>query len=429
MNILVVDDEKLNLFIARDYINSIMEKCNIILCSSPNAVMGFLETEEIDIVLLDIVMPGMSGIDVLESIRDRKEYNNIQVIMLTSLGDKESFKKCFEMGADDYILKPIDLTEFSARLKAAVKTRSNTLILKEMFEQIKTQNQELKELNKRLEDTRFHMIQKEKLASIGELAAGVAHEINNPIGFIGSNLETMGNFVAKIMNVVGSYKEFVNSVKPFSGDSTKLKEQIERLENTERKNKLDFIVNDLQDIIKDSRDGIERISKIVQSLKGFARTGLEDEKNYNDLNKIIDEALLIVRNEAKYTIDIENKQGEIPEILCNKGQIGQVILNILLNAIQAIKSQERTGRGCIIVETLLEGKHVCCRITDDGPGIKKEIIGKIFDPFFTTKDVGRGTGLGLSISFDIIVKKHSGEFFVSSEPGKGAAFTFKLPIG
>lgn len=179
MNILVDDDEKLNLMIAKDYINSIFDKGNVILCGSPYEVMGILADQEIDIVLLDIVMPGMTGIEVLQFIRDKREYNNIQVVMLTSMSDKELFKKCFEMGADDYILKPIDLTEFSARLKAAVKTRSNTLILKEMFEQIKTQNKELKELNKKLEDTQFHMIQKEKLASIGELAADVAHEIYN----------------------------------------------------------------------------------------------------------------------------------------------------------------------------------------------------------------------------------------------------------
>lgn len=427
MNILVVDDEKLNLTIARDFIHSAMGEWNVILCNSPFDVINIIEKNNIDIVLLDIMMPGMDGFEVLQEIRSIKEYNNIQIVMLTSLGDKENFKKCFEIGADDYLLKPINITEFTARLKAAAKTRSNALMLKEAFEQIKHQNKELKDLNKKLEDTTFHMIQKEKLASIGELAAGVAHEINNPIGFIGSNLETMSVFLEKIQKVVGSYRELVSSIKSGQDNPETIRDKIQQTEEIERKNKFDFIMSDLSSIIKDSQDGIERVSKIVQSLRGFARTGFEDEMNYCDLNVIIDEALLIIQNEAKYSIDIENIKGMIPEVFCNKGQIGQVLLNIVVNAIHAIKSVERADRGKIRLETYFDEGFICCKITDDGPGIGEDVIGRIFDPFFTTKDVGIGTGLGLSISYDIVVKNHKGELVAESEPGKGAEFTIRLP--
>ena len=427
MNILVVDDQKFNLIMAKDYIHTIMNNCEVLLCNSPFEVVEILENVAVDIILLDIVMPGMNGINVLQKIRERKEFDDIQIIMLTSLADKENFKQCFESGANDYVLKPIEITEFSARLKAAVKTRNNTIILKEMYEHIKKQNTELQILNRKIEDTQFHMIQKEKLASIGELAAGVAHEINNPIGFVGSNLETMQSFINKIINVVSCYKEFVNHVRKLPDNSTFLKNHIDYLETVERKNKVDYVVTELNEIIKDSRNGIERVAKIVQGLKSFARTGLENEKLDSDLNKIIEEAMLIVHNEAKYTIDINCNFAKTPDIFCNRGQIGQVVLNIMVNAMQAIKSQKRSDRGKIVIDTCQENGLVCCRITDDGPGINSEVLGKIFDPFFTTKDIGQGTGLGLSISYDIIVKKHNGEFLVESEPGRGATFTFKLP--
>lgn len=428
MKILVVDDDKLNLLFAKNYIKSTLGECEIILCDTPGDVMGILETQNIDIVLLDIIMPNISGIDILSAIREKKEYNDIQVIMLTSMGIHECFTKCFEIGVDDYVLKPIDPTIFGARLKAAVKTRKSALLLREMFEKIKEQNRNLTEMNKKLQETQFHMIQKEKLASIGELAAGVAHEINNPIGYIGSNLETMHSFVDKIINMVTCYREFVNEVKPYSDSIDILKSRIADLENTEQKCKLDFILNDLKDIIVDSVSGVERVTKIVHSLRNFSRAELEDELSKNNLQKIIDEALLIVKNEAKYSIDIEEIKNEIPDVLCSKGHIGQVILNLLMNSIQAIKEQNREDRGRITISTYQDGRYVCCDIKDDGPGIPKDVIGKIFDPFFTTKDVGKGTGLGLSISYDIIVEKHKGELLVQSEPGKGALFTIKLPI-
>lgn len=427
MKVLIVDDEKFNLVVANDLIAQSDIYCETILCSNPWEVADILNSNNIDIILLDINMPVLTGIDLIRRIRENSEYRTIQILMLTANTDQESFKTCFELGANDYILKPINPVEFSARLKAAINTRTNTIMLKEMLQRMKEQNIELKEVNQKLKDAQFHMIQKEKLASIGELAAGVAHEINNPIGFIGSNLETLGVFVQKINNVIVAYRELVERLSHSEG-CLELTEPLNHILELEKKNKLDFILSELDGVLGDSRDGIERVAKIVGSLRSFARSGMEDTMEANDLNKIIEQAMLIVRNEAKYSVDIETKLDLIPDVTCNGGQIGQVVLNLLVNAVQAIKEQERKDRGRIIISTYKENDYVCCRVEDDGPGIDYKIISKIFDPFFTTKEVGKGTGLGLSISYDIIVKKHKGEFKVESEPGKGTVFTFKLPL-
>jgi signal transduction histidine kinase len=292
-------------------------------------------------------------------------------------------------------------------MKAAVKSRQNTLILKE---------------------TQYQMIQKEKLISIGELAAGIAHEINNPIGFIGSNLETMQNFIKRIQQCVESYRELTELVSNNNASLDELKNKAKEVTELEWKLKLDFIVDDLGSIIDESISGIERVSKIVQSLNAFSRTAAENELTYNSLSSLMDDALMIVRNEAKYTILVETFYDEHQDAPCNKGQIVQVMVNLLLNAIHAIKTTHENQMGHITIKTYTENGFVCCSITDDGPGIPDSIKDKIFDPFFTTKDIGQGTGLGLSISLDIIAKKHNGELTYINEPAGGTTFIFKLPL-
>ena len=428
MKILVVDDEKFNLTVANDFIKKSNIEGEVTLCNDPVKVMSMMAENNFDIVLLDIVMPKMTGIDVLKQLRSNPEYNNVQVLMLTSLTDNESFKKCFENGADDFINKPIKEVEFFARFKAAVKTRNNAQMLKEMFERIKKQNKELKDLNKTLEDTQFHMIQKEKLAAIGELAAGVAHEINNPLGYLGSNLETLSRFISKIQTVGKEYRYFMDNLdlNKLPLEKTIIDKHILNIKEAEKNLKIDFVVTEIGEIIKDSKDGVNRVSKIVQSLQHFAKTGFEDEMAVYDLNMIIDEAILILNSDLKKVATIERRYDIMPQILCNRSQIGQVVLSLITNSLQAIKSQNRLD-GEIIIETFQERNMICCSICDDGPGIEENITNKVFDPFFTTKEVGSATGVGLSISYDTIVKKYAGEFLFESIPGEKTIFTFKLP--
>ena len=429
MKILVVDDDRFNLTVANNFIKETSVEYQVTTCNNPLEVKKLMDENNFDIILLDIVMPGIDGIHVLKQIRSNPEYDNVQILMLTSLTDNDSFKKCFEYGADDYINKPIKDVEFFARFKAAAKTRNNALMLKEMFERIKKQNKDLKELNKTLNDTQFHMIQKEKLAAIGELAAGVAHEINNPLGYVGSNLEVLSNFVLRIQKMIAEYKELVQSVVSNSSimEINEISEIITNLRELENKLKVNFVLKELEEIISDSRDGVNRVSKIVKSLQNFAKTGFEDEMILNDLNIIIDEATLLLNSDLKNVARIEKKYGAIPNILCNRSQMGQVILSLITNSLQAIRSQNRLD-GQIVIETFKAKDMVCCSISDDGPGVEKSIISKIFDPFFTTKEIGSATGIGLSISYDIIVKKYNGEFDDESIPGKKTVFTFKFPI-
>lgn len=187
-------------------------------------------------------------------------------------------------------------------------------------------------------------------------------------------------------------------------------------------------MKDIDGLIHDSKDGIEKVTEIVKSLRNFAHTGLENEMNYCTLGEILEQVLLIVRNEAKYAVEIKITNFDTPDVYCNRSQISQVFLNIILNAIQAIKQQKRTDLGNVFIKIYKEEEYVCISIKDDGPGIPKENLSKIFNPFFTTKEVGQGTGLGLSISHDIIVKKHNGILNVTSDIGEGSEFIIKLPM-
>jgi len=428
MNILVVDDEKFNLRMAQDLIQSNIPDLHVSLCSVPEDVLQKLQEENIDIILLDIIMPRITGIDILKQIRSNKEYNDIQIIMFTGITDKESFKACFENGANDYINKPIDFTEFVARINASVKARQNILALKEMNHTMTTQYHKLHVITQQLKDTQFNLIQKEKLASLGEIAAGIAHEINNPMGFISSNLDTINRYMQKIKNIVLLYRSFAELASDETTTRIDLLKEKTLIDDMERKQKIDFILDDLTTVVHESSEGVERVTKIVQSLRTLARTGMENEMAYNDLSQILDEALLIVKHEMEFVATIDKQIASSLYLLCNKGQIGQVMLNILLNAIQAIKVQNQNSLGAISIMAYSSEEYVICKISDTGPGIPEEHLSRIFDPFFTTKDVGSGVGLGLSVAYDIIVKKHNGELSVTSTIGKGTTFTIKLPL-
>ncbi|MCE5286782.1 MAG: response regulator [Pelosinus sp.] len=425
MKILIVDDEKFNLVMAQKIIEEHLPEADVVLCNSPHKVFTILETEKIDVILLDIVMPDIDGVEILKQIRGCEEFKDIQILMFTGIKDKDSFRICFENGADDYISKPINLVEFVARLRAALNTRINLVMLKDTLVKMAEQYNTLHKVTNELKEAQFYLVQKEKLASLGELAAGVAHEINNPLGFVASNLETISLYLNKIKESFTLYRKCAKSMN--SSDLEVAIAAKNAAEEYERKNKIDFVMGDLGAIVKDSREGTERVAKIVRSLRNFAYNGNEEEMTSNDLHQIIEEVLLIAKNETKYVANIEKSFGVIPPIRCEKSQIGQVLLNLLINAAQAIKEQQRSDMGHLRIETYVEGPYAVCKVQDDGPGIAEEHLGKIFDPFFTTKEVGSGTGLGLSIAYGII-KRHNGEFSVESKLGQGAAFTMKIPL-
>jgi len=264
------------------------------------------------------------------------------------------------------------------------------------------------------------LFQQEKMAAIGQLAAGVAHEINNPIGFVNSNLGTLGKFVDRILMYLNKCEEVIQRISG-DGANESVHQCAAELRNVKDQLKLDFVIGDLKNVVAESLEGTERVRKIVSDLKGFAHAD-DGKMQYANLNAGLDSTLNIVWNELKYKCDVKREYGSIPDILCHPMQLNQVFMNILVNAAQAIEN-----RGEIAVRTWSEDGSVCVRISDTGVGIPRENLSRIFEPFFTTKEVAKGTGLGLSIAYDI-VKKHRGTIEVESEVGKGTSFTIKLPV-
>jgi len=287
-------------------------------------------------------------------------------------------------------------------------------------------NDQLTKTLRKLEHAREQLIYSEKLACIGQLAAGVAHEINNPLGFICSNMEITRKNFGDFREILSAYRDFALLVPDLSAED--IIEKIRRLKALESEKDLDFMLKDQGDMFDDIEDGLERISEIVTGLRAFARQGLENVFEEYDLNKGMHNALLLARNDIKYHADVKLDLGEIPLIQAISSRIDQVLLNIILNASSAIKEKKMEKPGLITITTDTENGFVKCRIEDNGIGIEKKNIGKIFDPFFTTKPPGQGTGLGLSIAYDIVVNQHGGQILVESMPMMGTCFTILLPV-
>ena len=284
----------------------------------------------------------------------------------------------------------------------------------------------LQNAHKELKEMQSQVVQSEKLASIGQLAAGVAHEMNTPVGFVASNFQTLESYIGKFRNLLEMYDDVFGHLKALK--KTEILDRAITISKFREDMKIDFILEDIKEFFSASKEGLERVTSIIQNLKDFSRVGRAEDFGEYCLNTGIETTLVVARNELKYDANVKTELSEIPPICCHSGQINQVFLNILLNAAQAIRSQERKGMGNITIQTYATEDDVVCEISDDGPGIAPDKLSKIFDHFFTTKPAGKGTGLGLSVSCDIIVNKHGGKLLVDSTIGEGTKFTIKLPI-
>ena len=282
---------------------------------------------------------------------------------------------------------------------------------------------ELKKTLAHLQNTQSQLLQSEKMASIGQLAAGVAHEINNPVGFVKSNLGTMNEYRKDLMRLVDHYRTLEATVvkdKDMQGNGA-LQKALENIQKVKEEIDLSFILDDYSNVINESFEGMARVAKIVADLKDFAHVD-KAELEHADLNKGIESTLNIVWNELKYKAEVIKDLGDIPPIECYPQRLNQVFMNILVNAAQSIEN-----KGEIRITTRADNEHVEIRISDTGTGIPPDVLPKIFDPFFTTKDVGKGTGLGLNMAYNII-QKHKGTIDVESEAGKGTTFIIRLQI-
>ena len=274
------------------------------------------------------------------------------------------------------------------------------------------ENEVFKGMSNDLHQTRQQLLRSEKLASIGRLSAGIAHEINNPVGFVSSNSTSLLGYIGRIKEIMKMYR-------------TGMKKEI--IDKREKQLKIDFILDDIDKLLMENIEGLARITTIVNNLKKFSHDNQADEFIGADINKALRSVLILVRNESKYYADIITDFGDIGPVPCNISELNQVFLNIIMNGIEAIREQERKEKGLITIKTWIDGDSAYVSVSDDGPGIPMEISDKIFDPFFSTKPVGAGTGLGLSICYEIVANKHGGDIEVTSQPGVGTTFTIKLP--
>lgn len=264
----------------------------------------------------------------------------------------------------------------------------------------------------------------QKLESVGQLAAGVAHEINTPIQFIGDSINFIGEAVVDSLEMIGAYRELRDQI---ASENTHA-ETIEKLEELEEELDIEFVEEEAPRSIERTRDGIRRVAEIVAAMKQFSHPGGSDLAP-TDLNAIIANTLVVAKNEYKYVAEVTNEPGAIPEVMANPGDIGQVMLNLIVNAAHAIT--DRVGNsgelGHITITTAVDGDGVATTITDTGGGVPQDIRDRIFDPFFTTKEPGKGTGQGLAIARSMVVERHGGRLDLEVEDGVGSTFTIWLP--
>lgn len=422
MKVLIVEDDSVS--------SALLEKALIEMghevktAVNGNQALELVNKMPIQLIITDWLMPKMDGLELCQRIREFSDHRYMYIIVLTVKDEKEDMVRMLHSGADDFVSKPFDVDELRARVSTGERIVTLNEKLIQTSEQMQKKNNTLKATLKRLEETQTQMLQSEKMASIGQLAAGVAHEINNPTGFVSSNLKTLYDYQQDISRLLERYGQLLVELESEQTAAIlpeTVKTNIRDLRTLLEEIDLDFLLEDINDLISDCREGTERIKKIVLDLKDFAHPG-EDRIQSTDINKGLESTLNVVNNEIKYKATVEKDFEDIPPVRGYPQQLNQVFMNILVNAAQAIEKQ-----GVIKITTSSKNGHVEVAISDNGCGIESKNLEKIFDPFFTTKDVGRGTGLGMHIAYNII-EKHHGRISVESQVGKGTTFFIKIPI-
>lgn len=376
---------------------------NILIAENGIEAWKLLKASGARILVTDWVMPGLSGLDLCRKIREEYVDSYIYVILVAAKGSAEDTIEGLKAGADDFLIKPLDVGELKARLRTGLRI----INLEDQYKKASSQ-----------------LLHSEKMASVGQLAAGVAHEINNPTGFVSSNFKSLSNYQKDINGLIAMYKEFVTLIKPQveNDKSGVIAKAVQAIEAYEKDIDLDYLIKDIDDLMRESGEGLERIKKIVMDLKDFAHPG-EDTLQEADVNACIESTLNVIRNEIKYKAEVKKNYGELPILMCYPQQLNQVFMNMIINSVQAMTRS--MGEIVITTDSLPSGIRI--RIRDNGSGIEKKNQTRIFDPFFTTKEVGKGTGLGMNVVYNII-KKHQGTIELWSEVGKGTEFTIILPV-
>jgi len=408
--------------------------------SSTEAVATAIRCEP-TVILQDLVMPDVDGITLLHRYREDPRTRSVPIIVLSSKEDPRVKRDAFTAGADDYLVKLPDDVELIARVRhhsraylLRVQRDAAYLQLSASRQQLvianadlqsalqdrmaaqlalQQRNTELTEVNRKLEEAHVQMLQSEKMASVGQLAAGVAHEINNPVAFVTSNLGTLRTYVRDLFRLLEAYDKLENAFagSELAGKIIALKQVIQ----------LPFLREDIFSLITESIDGAERVTAIVKGFRDFSGVDKPGWQLVN-VHDNIENALVVAKHEVERKAHVVRDFADLPPIECLSFQLNQVFLNLLINACQAIE-----GRGTITIRTEHAGEVVRIHMIDTGHGIAPENLSRVFDPFFTTKPVGTGPGLGLTVAYNIL-KIHGGTIEAASEVGRGSTFTVVLPL-
>ena len=430
--ILVVDDEPTNLSLLKNTLSSTGLKIRVV--TSGLKALELTQKYLPNLILLDIAMPDMDGFETCQRLKADPVTAAVPIIFATAFSEVEQKLKGFALGAVDYITKPFHVEEVLARVKLQLEMQSLTTTLSSRNQRLEQEvqarqlaeenlsktNQQLHHSLQELKNTQTQLIQAEKMLSLGQMVAGIAHEINNPVGFIQGNIEHAEAYFQDLLNLINTYE-----VQAKKADIN-LNHQTTEID-------LEFLQQDFSKLITSMARGCDRIKQIVLGLQNFSRLD-EAGKKFVDLTEGIENTLMIVQHSFKLpgnrpNISVAKHYGNIPLIFCYANQLNQVFLQILTNAVDALSmSGGITAPEIKITTEMKDEQTVRICIADNGPGMTEAVQNRIFDPFFTTKTVGKGTGLGLAIGYQIITEQHGGHICCTSELGQGTEFAIELPV-